>query len=321
MAAPAPTVYLLHGDDDLAAAEFVRHLRERLGDAATADLNFQRFEAGTVDLAMLEQACTSIPFLAPRRVVVLQRPSRMAGDGERKGRFLQLLDSLPSTTALVLVEPGDVTKGSPLFAWAESHPDAAYIRRFEAPHGEAFIRWEQNRCQALGGKIEAAAAQLLAEGSGEDPRLVEQELAKLLDYVNRSRAITAQDVETLTALHGQSSVFAMVDAIGQRDIRQALLRLRRLLEDEDPRYAFAMIIRQMRLLIRAREAMETGGNPRQAVGAPPFVADKIAAQARNFSLPALERIYHELLELDLATKSGQADLGIGLDLLIGSLAR
>ena len=50
----------------------------------------------------------------------------------------------------------------------------------------------------------------------------------------------------------------MVDAIGNRNGREALLRLHRLLEDEDPHPVFGMIVRQFRLIIQARECLEHG---------------------------------------------------------------
>ena len=45
MANSKPTVYLLYGDDELAMADFVARLREKLGDPSTADLNTVRFAA------------------------------------------------------------------------------------------------------------------------------------------------------------------------------------------------------------------------------------------------------------------------------------
>jgi DNA polymerase III delta subunit len=53
----------------------------------------------------------------------------------------------------------------------------------------------------------------------------------------------------------------------------------------------------------------------------PFVADKIARQAVNFPLTRLEAIYHDLLDIDLASKRGQVDLEVALDTLVAGLAR
>lgn len=321
MAAPKPTVFVLYGDDDLAIGEFIARLREKLGDPSTADLNTTRFDAASTDVASLASACNSAPFLAPRRLVILDGPSAMLASAPGRERLFPLLESLPPTTALLLVQPGELKPSSPLRAWAEAHPDLAVCRAFQTPHNEAFLDWLRQRAQGLGGTIEPQAAHLLAELVAEDPHLADLELRKLLDYVDRRRPIALEDVEGLTPFRGQGDVFALVDSIGSRNGRQALQRLHRLLEDEDPHPVFGMIVRQFRLILQAREYMELGKDPRQVLGVHPFVADKVAAQARNFSLQGLEEIYHRLLEMDLAAKISAASLDVALDSLVASISR
>jgi DNA polymerase III delta subunit len=46
---------------------------------------------------------------------------------------------------------------------------------------------------------------------------------------------------------------------------------------------------------------------------PQFVAQKITSQARAFSPSELERIYHELLAIDLSIKNSQIDLDAALE--------
>ncbi len=331
MAGPSrPTLYLLHGDDELAASEEVARLRDKLGDPSTVALNMHEFNAEALDFGELAQACTAAPFLARRRLVVVRPASTLVADSDRQSRFEELLAQLPPTTALVLIEPRSLTertrpgrpppKPSPLLRWAAEHPDSTYVREFTAPHGEAFIRWLRQRCCSLGGDIDPQAAFLLAEMVGDDPRLADLELAKLLDYVDRQRPIDTQDVERLTPFAGQSDVFAMVDALGMRDGTTALKHLHRLLDDDSPMYALAMIIRQFRLLLLVRETIDTGRDPRQALHVHPFVAGKLAAQARRFTLTQLEDVLRRLLEIDLAIKTSQTDEKVALDAFVAALA-
>jgi DNA polymerase-3 subunit delta len=289
---------VLHGDDDLAVGEFLTRLIEKLGDPTTIQLNLLQASGDQADLADIETACHSAPFLATRRLVVVRPVGKI---GTPFARLARLLEDLPATTGLVLVEPKMLSANHPLLAWAERHPQHAFVRGFPSPHGPALIRWIVQRAERLGGEMQPAAAALLADSVAGDPRTAAQEVAKLLDFVDRARAVSADDVEALTPVHGQSDIFAMVDALGQRNGRQAMLHLHRLL--------------------LAREALDGGKSPRQALALPPFVADKIAAQAVNFPLDRLEAIYHDLLEIDLASKRGQADLDVALDTLVATLAR
>jgi DNA polymerase-3 subunit delta len=328
-----PTVYLLYGDDDFAINEVLQRLREMLGDPTTADMNTQLFTGKALDLSEFEQACSTIPFLTHRRLIILEEADYLKRNPnwnqETEEHFLKLLENIPETTALVLIDRADIRtakktenyqKSSPLFQWAVANPEKAYLRKCLSPRDGAFIHWLSNRCHVLGGEIHPTAAHLLAELVAEDPFIANQELVKLLDYVDRQRPISTDDIEQLTPFHGQSSIFDMVDAIGQRRGQEALQFLRRILEQDDPRYAFNMIIRQFRLLIQAREVLDSREDPRQKLKLHPFVIEKISAQARNFSLTDLERIYHQLLKIDVAAKTGQAVVEVELDRLIAELA-
>jgi DNA polymerase-3 subunit delta len=321
MSTETPTVYILHGDDSLAISEFIAKLRDKLGDPASAQMNVQRFDGQFLDFSKFQETCTTLPFISKRRIVILDNVKAVVKSREQEDALLDLLAMLPPSTALVITESEVLNeKTSSLIKWARENKGSAFIRLCSMPKGAQFVSWITKRCQVMGGSIEHQAAHLLSELVANNSRLADRELEKLLDYVNRERAIRVQDVEQLTPFHGQSNVFAMVDAVGQRDGKQVFTHLRRLLDDHPPRYAFSMIIRQFRLLIMAREALDSNTNPRKVLKVPDFVADKVSSQARNFSLPDLERIYHKLLDIDVGSKSGRTDLEVALDSLLASLA-
>jgi DNA polymerase-3 subunit delta len=321
----APTVYLFYGDDPFTIAETVQQLRDKLGDEG---LNLQRFSGMRLDLEALSQACLSHPFLAPRRLIVLSDAERLPRHAEWQERFLGLLDELPPTCALVLLEQQDLSSAkledsyrrtSPLYAWATAHPDSCYLRRFGRPRGPRFTQWLVDRCRALGGRIHPSAAAMLAEYVAEDQYLADQELHKLLDYVDRGREIAVEEVERLTPFAGQADVFAMVDAVGHKDARRSLQLIHQLLQDHEPAYVFSMLTRQFRLLLQAREALDRRQDPQEALGVHPFVARKVIEQARNFQLPELEQAFRQLLAIDLAHKRGDAELEVALESYLAAL--
>jgi len=320
MADAKPTIYLFHGDDLFARHEQVARLLRKQGEGASASMNVQRFSSDSATLGEVAQACAALPFLAGRRIVLLDRPGRWCGDAERWEQFRKLLEGVPPSTALILLEPGVLAPKARLLAWAEAHAPAVYVKALPAPHGKDFVAWVVRRAQTHGAAIEPEAAQLLAELVGEDAEAADREMAKLRDYVDGGHPIRVDDVEQLTSFHGQTDIFAMVDALGKRDARTALHRLQRLLQEEDPHYAFVMVIRQFRLLLRAREALDTGQNPLQALGVHPFVAGKVTEQARNFRLDDLVRIHRRLMEIDLEDKSGGIQLEATLVGLFAAVA-
>ena len=324
MTKPPPKVYLLVGDDRFAIAEFIKTLRGKIGDATVADMNTQRFSGDHLDRGAFEEACMSIPFLSSRRIVVLDHSEKVLKLEESRDFILSLLDRLPDSTALVIIENVQVggnkskRKPSPLAAWVKANPVLGKIWQFSSPRGAQFISWVQDRCHLLGGSMSVDAARLLAESVMEDPYLAHQEIVKLLDYVNLDRPVELKDVEYLTPFRGQTNIFAMVDAVGERRMSDASRYLHNVLSEEDSLYVFAMVIRQFRLLIQAQAALEDGKDIAGVLNLPKFVAQKITSQARAFSALELERIYHELLAIDISVKNSQIDLDAALESFVAA---
>lgn len=183
-------------------------------------------------------------------------------------------------------------------------------------------RWIQEQAQAAGGQITPQGAALLASLVGEDARLAYQEVQKLVAYTNYERPVDAEDVENLTAFVGQGDIFALVDALGNQNARIASGTLRQLLEKQDALPVFGMIVRQIRLLLLAREVLDAGGREvdvAREVKIHPFVAGKITTQSRHFTMQELERVYHHLLDIDEAIKTGKMAGDLALDTLVAEL--
>jgi DNA polymerase-3 subunit delta len=323
MSDPAPTVYYLYGDDEFAMFEFVHQMKQKLGDATTTAMNFEVFNASALDWSNLEAVAQSFPFLASRRLVVLDHAERLTKEQDGLDRLFTLMESLPHSTAFVLLERtsnGSKKKSSSkIHDWLQAKPSFSYIRACQTPRGNAFVHWLQQRASAMKGTINKDAAELLAEWIQEDPRFAQQELSKLLDYVDRQRAITVEDVEQCTPYRGQADIFALVDAIGNRHGEEALHKLHSVFEESDPTYAFAMILRQFRLILKARDLIDSGETPDKRIHHSNYVVNKVSAQARNFSLSDIEQIYRELLSIDLAVKNGQIALDTALDRLVAAV--
>jgi DNA polymerase-3 subunit delta len=333
-----PRLYLFFGEDDFSMAEAVAGLRARLGDPATGDLNSRSFQASSLDFEDLGAASRSLPFLSPRRLVVIEGAEDLPRRPDWAEQLERLLQASPPTTALVLLEQFDFSdaarqarrsgkrdlrpedlyaRASHIGRWAADHSEDVLLRAFPQPHGTDFLQWLKKRAALLGASLDDAAAEALAEAVQDEPRVAEQELRKLMDFTGGSRPIRMDDVVRLTPYRGQADVFEMADAIGLREGRRAMGLLHQLLEQEDPHYVFAMLIRQFRLLVLAQAHAARGGEPPALLARlPRFVLAKVTSQARNFRLEDLESIYHRLLEVDLADKTSQIDLAIGLETLV-----
>ena len=326
MAYPMPNVYFLFGNDEFAINRRLKEFAADFPDSTSADMNTARLEARTMTENDLNTAINAMPFLAPKRLVLLADPSaRYSRPAERK-KFEEFLEKVPDTARLVLyeaVEPREVDRHW-LVKWIAKKGKLVKTQAFMLPRPWEMTGWVINETRSQGGEIEPAAAAKLAEMVGVNTRQAGQEIAKLLAYVNWERQVRVQDVEAVSIVTAEESIFDFVDALANGDGKSAQRLLHRLLENEDAFSLWGMVIRQFRLLLLAREVLDSRGGKEevaQALGVHPFVAEKTTGQARSFTLPVLERIYHRLLEIDEEAKTGQVALDLALDTLVVDLTR
>jgi DNA polymerase III subunit delta len=334
----APTVYLLHGDDEFAISEYIAKLIEKLGDKMMAEVNTTRLDGRSCSLEELVGAVSAMPFLVSRRLVILTHPLAYSKPPELRKRFVELLNKVPSTTALVLAENHSLTgyderrhgKINWLEKWAQESKGHALLRFFGVPSGSELKEWIRKRAKEAGGQITPQAALMLAELTGPEPRLIEHEIEKLLAFVNYKREIDDGDVQLLTPDIAGAPDFEMVNAIRRHDTSQALSYLRKELLEKEPPVILHSIVYQYRLLVMAREILDENGNEAdviQIITALPFTPKiktkpaNIAAQtARNFRLSELDSIYHRLLEFDELMKSSGMEGELALDVLVTELS-
>jgi DNA polymerase-3 subunit delta len=352
-----PSIMLLHGNDELAISAAIKKLCSGLGDPSIAGMNTTRFDGRHgVDFEVLNTAVNAAPFLAPRRVMVLDHPlaafpsprarkisseqpdqveiavlNGKPGEDEldpdqrmlNRKKFLDLLGKAQPSTTIILAEYEELKRDHWLMKWALQAAPRVGIHVYNMPNKFEMPRWIESEARKLGGRIEPAAAMHLAEMVGEDTRIASQELVKLLTYVDYARPVRLLDVELVSIVSAQGNVFNLVDALGQGKGKEAQKVLHQLLEEEQPFALWGMVIRQFRLLLQARELLDGGaGIPEVEKGLKlhSYVALKVASQAKRFSLSTLEAIYHKLLEIDEGAKTSQVSLDLALDMLVVELA-
>jgi DNA polymerase-3 subunit delta len=182
------------------------------------------------------------------------------------------------------------------------------------------------RAKVGGGTFTQPAAESLAAAVGDEPRVLANEIDKLLAFVNWERPVDTADVEKLTPAAGEAVIWDLVDALGARSAQVALNKFHTLLAmpSQDQFAIFGMIVRQFRLLLQTKEVVDKGGNVAEVMRSlelkGTFQAEKYVKQCRNFSMSQLEAVYRRLLDLDLALKSGAGDDTTAIDTFIAALA-
>ena len=320
-----PNLYFLFGNDEFAIARKLKEFESDFNDPTSADMNTARLDARTVSDNDLNNAVNAMPFLAKRRLVLLANPTSKYNNASSRKKFLEFIEKAPDTTRLVMYESVDPKEADKhwLNKWAGKNDAKVQTKAFMLPRLREMSGWIVNETKNQGGQIEPRAAEMLKDMVGVDTRQAGMEIAKLLAYVNWARPVTGSDVEAVSIVTSQQSVFDFVDALSNGNGRSAQHLLHRLLETEDPFSLWGMVVRQFRLLIQAREILDGRGNKddvARALGVHPFVAEKTTVQAGRFSVESLEYVYRKLLAIDEGVKTGRVTLDLALDTLVVELA-
>ena len=309
-------IYLLYGADELARSEALVEIKAGVAPDF-ADLNIVTLEGRRLKADALVSACEAIPFLAERRVVVVEDALKQLRSADTRDAVRDYLTRVPETTDLVFFERDEPDKRTTLFAALKKR---ATLREFKPREGAELQRWLAARARGYDASLQPQAGTLLAEFIGSDTRALDNELRKLATYAGSGATVTADMVRLLVADGAATSVFAFVDALASRKLGRALGLLRELLDGgEAAPYLLFMVARQVRLLLQARELIEQRVRPDQAVAQlkqNPFAVRKAYEQAQRFTSESLLALHDRLVELDHRSKTGRIDPEAALDLLV-----
>ena len=333
-------IYVFHGADSFSMKEAVAGLREAVGPVDVRDANTNVVSGQELSPPQLVQLCHAVPFLADRRLVIVEglldsvggdapgaRGARRAPAGRRRrtadaGPWRGLgesLSDLPPTTDLVF-QDGPLRRNNPLL---RDLAPIAQVREFPVPRGVHLQRWVLQRGASRDATLTPGAALLLAEMVGGDLWALSNEVEKLSLYC-QGRAVQERDVRELVGQTREASIFAAVDAALLSRTGPALQLVHRLLDDGAPvSYVLFMLARQVRLVLLAQELLREKV-PHDEAGrrlgiASEFPLRKTMDMARQLPPARLRTAHGLLLDTDVAIKTGVLEERVALELLIARL--
>jgi DNA polymerase-3 subunit delta len=202
----------------------------------------------------------------------------------------------------------DKTKTERVRKFYGAIPEVVEFRRFTTDEA----RQELDR-MARAAKIvlEPAAADALVEALAADVGRIAVELDKLQLY---GKPITAESLPLLVPDARQSTIFALVNALGRRDRARSLDALDSLVrEGEYLPLALTFLAGQFRMALVAKEANLKGSSQVQShfqrAGVPMWGsrAEQISLTASKFSRPQLERGLSLIFDADRDLRSARPD--------------
>lgn len=273
------TSYLLYGEEAYLRSQYRNRLTNALIDPADT-MNLSRFEGKGIHPEEIIDLAETLPFFAPRRVILVENSEFFKTKCDRLADYLP---SMPDTTCLIFVETA-VDKRNRLFKTVKDRGRAV---EFASQDEATLTKWILGIVKREGKQISKSALSLFLERAGTDMEHISKELEKLLCYTYERESITSQDVEDVCTILTSNRIFDMLRAIAEKNQKQALELYYDLLTlKESPRGILTLLGRQFQQLLLVRSLMAKGyGQPSIAskTGIAPFIIRRLMGQARNFT--------------------------------------
>lgn len=306
----------------LAGAErfFIDRAIQALRRAVVGDgdgFNEEAFQGKGASAGRVLEAARTLPMMAQARFVLVRGIDQLAAAD--LDRLVDYLAQPSESTCLVMT--AEKLDGRSKFA-KQARKQKCLVEAVPLKAG-ALRNFVAGEVKRRGLRLDTDAGAALVDAIGNDLPALDDALERLSLYVGDTNRIDLSAVEACVARVRVETIWALVDAVAQRDRRAALRASASLLADrEPPLRILAMLARQLRMVARMGDALRGGLPAQEAVklaGAPPFKARELAAAAKRFRPEDLARAFTALAEADLALKGSKRPPDVVLESAILAL--
>ncbi len=329
-------LHILIGEDDYSRHQALDEIKKAVGDPAALLSNTIVLDGKTVALDQLRNACETVPFLAEKRLVLVEgvlerfeppkkndkkKAPRPAAHLEEIKKIVDIAKALPPFTELVFIS-GSVKSGNPLLRELSA---VAKTRVFPLLNKNQLTEWVERQVKRAGGSISSPAVSAIIRFVGNDLWAMAGEVDKLILYT-AGRRIEEADIKAVVSYAREEKIYEMVDAVLELRAGAAQEALQQLLQQGmAPAQLLASLSSQVRTIFLVKE-MRNQGKSRNEVQTKlglnsDFLVRKAWEQSEKYSPARLRELYHRLLEADVSIKTGKLDGELALDILVAELGQ
>jgi DNA polymerase-3 subunit delta len=352
-------IHVLYGVDELARSRRLGQLKDE-ADAGSGMLasNYTEIEGRDAKVADIVNAAMVMPFLAPKRMVVVDnlvdryRPdpgrTRRQGFGPMDELFPKLAAGLPDSTILVFTGGARDRNGrppmgkNPFVERLRELPDTV-VEQFDELKGKELVRFVKEEAAARGVRFrsgrstrpmepdeewlrpkETDPAELLANLHPGDTLSIVNELQKLALY-SMGADVGIDDVDLLCSGERASEIWDFTDAVLDGDPAKAfsaMAYLERHRGYEPGTLVYRLADAYSKLAVAGEMAAE-GADPedigKQIRVTHPFPRDKTIGRAKRYGLAGVTAAYDLILEAERTKKQGEVDEEAGMHILVSRL--
>jgi DNA polymerase-3 subunit delta len=304
-------LYYFFGPEKWLIEEALERIQAKVLRPATSDFNRVVLDAQEDIAQEILESLQVFPLNSPRRLVII-RQADIIWAKKPAPYFDYFANPNPLTCTVFLGEKADLR--AKFFQGLEKN--GAIVSFYPLPERE-INRWICLQARQLGLSISEGAITLLVERVGPHLRDLKLEVQKLALKPGANQSIREEDILALTEDTRDENPFEMAWAVGLLDWEKALRLLRKNLQQgEPPLLLLSSILRQLRLIWRARELRARGSSKKEIEGKLrilPLRASRFWPQVDKFSSEAIEKIWPLTREADQELKSSRLDKDLILE--------
>jgi len=256
-------------------------------------------------------------FFADRRVILVEESGYFKGNKKEKDRLVKYIPDIPETTVIVFVE-SEVDKRDKLYKAVTKNGTA---EEFVIGDQNEMLRWIGGRLSADGIQMRRDAWNEFYLRCGSSMDLMDAEYQKLSAYCWEKKQIEKSDVEAICANASETKIFALSDAISERnaarvfDVYHDMLR-----QNEKAPGILALIQRQLMQLYDLKLMDKDGvsfADKKKNLGISyDFIIRKLETYQKRFKEDELRRLLRKAADYEEDFKSGRIEDSIAVELLL-----
>lgn len=266
--------------------------------------NLLRIDAKRSNFSAIETECTVAPFIAPKRLVVVEGMPR-----GKKGDIAQILKTMHQDTILLFVLESDIGKRAKLTVPSKELYELATVKECPSLTTVQLLKWIHDRFAFNQTKIEQSAASFLLESVGNDQALLAQEIDKISMFAS-GKDVSKSDVDLLVATSAEREAWKLMDILGEGKPEVALQYVHTLLDKGfSPQALWSTYLWMLSVLIDiaafAQDGETNPWNIAKEIRANPMGIKAMLPYAKTLDTSALARIMDVAIEADKGIKTGK----------------
>jgi DNA polymerase-3 subunit delta len=281
-----------------------------LVDPGLRDLAYNAYYADEADAAEIASVAMTFPFLAERRLIVVNNAEVYDSESQVKP-LLTYMESPSETTVLILVA-SRIDKRSKFYKACEKN--GVVVECPELREHELML-WINSEVRARGKTIEPAAVEAVIGRAGNHLGDVNNAIQLVCSYIGDEPTVRAAHVNAACADVAEDEIWALTDAIAASNTHEAVRVLRQIIDLGKSEFE---IMGMINWLLKSAYAVAAGNGPEFKLN--PFVAKKVGPLADKLGLEKVRDAFSLCMDTEVLFRTTGVKRALALELLVIKLS-